>query len=151
MNPVSRKHNDALFTIAPVNVNAVILVFLGLIPFWSYHKIKTFYYLRQLNKINPSKKKICLSKGIQCCKDPKRCMSGTLSQPETMLDVSYCFMFGCMYEVSLKMAQNSCDRDRVTWLDMRSNFKMAQFENGLSNIWAILKFERIWSHVTLSL
>ena len=96
MNPVSRKHNDALFTIAPVNVNAVILVFLGLIPFWSYHKIKTFYYLRQLNKINPSKKKICLSKGIQCCKDPKRCMTGTLSQPETMLDVSFCFIFGCL-------------------------------------------------------
>jgi len=86
MNPVSRKHNDALFTIAPVNVNAVCLVLLGLIPFWSYHKIRTFYYLRQMNKINPKSTKICLSKGIQCCKDPKRCMTGTLSQPETMLD-----------------------------------------------------------------
>ena len=30
------------------------------------------------------------------------------------------------YEVYLKMAQNCCDRDRVTWLDMHSNFKMAQ-------------------------
>ena len=82
MNPVSRKHNDALFTIAPVNVNAVCLVLLGLIPFWSYHKIRTFYYLRQMNKINPKSTKICLSKGIQCCKDPKRCMTGSLSQPE---------------------------------------------------------------------
>ena len=88
MNPVSRKHNDALFTIAPVNVNAVCLVLLGLIPFWSYHKIRTFYYLRQMNKINPKTTKICLSKGMQCCKDPKRCMTGSLSQPETMLDVS---------------------------------------------------------------
>ena len=89
MNPVSRKHNDALFTIAPVNVNAVVLVVLGLVPFWSYHKFKTFYYLRQLNKINPTRKKICLSKGMQCCKDPKRCMTGTLSQPETILNVSH--------------------------------------------------------------
>lgn len=89
MNPVSRKHNDALFTIAPVNVNAVCLVLLGLIPFWSYHKIRTFYYLRQMNKINPKSTKICLSKGMQCCKDPKRCMTGSLSQPETMLDVSH--------------------------------------------------------------
>ena len=30
------------------------------------------------------------------------------------------------YEVYLKMAQNCCERDRVTCLDMHSDFKMAQ-------------------------
>ena len=29
------------------------------------------------------------------------------------------------YEVYLKMAQKYCDRDRIRWLDMHSNFKMA--------------------------
>ena len=43
------------------------------------------------------------------------------------------------YEVYLKMAQNCCDRDRITWLDMHSNFKLARNER--ENIRAILKFE----------
>ena len=30
------------------------------------------------------------------------------------------------YEIYLKMAQNCCDRDRITWLDMHSNIKMAR-------------------------
>ena len=29
------------------------------------------------------------------------------------------------YAIFLKIAENCCDRDRVTWLDMHSNFKMA--------------------------
>ena len=29
-----------------------------------------------------------------------------------------------IYEVYLKMAQTFCDRDRITWIDMHSNFKM---------------------------
>ena len=37
------------------------------------------------------------------------------------------------------MAQNCCDRDRVTWPDMHSNFKMAQiffpFVLGLFEVW----------------
>ena len=44
-----------------------------------------------------------------------------------------------LYEVYLKMAQNCFDRDRATWLDMHSNFKMAQ-KFSLS-FRAILKFE----------
>ena len=40
------------------------------------------------------------------------------------------FLKGCLhvvtYDIYLKMAQNCCDRDRTTWLDMHSNFKMAQ-------------------------
>merc|ERR1711962_467959 len=86
MNPVSRQHNDALFTFAPVNVNAVCLVILGLFPFYSYHKLRTFYYLRQMHKIKPRNMRVCLSRASTCCKDPKRCMTGSLSQPETMLD-----------------------------------------------------------------
>jgi len=85
MNPVSRKHNDALFTFVPVNVNAVFLAFFGLFPLWAYHRARIFYYLRQKKKINLKVKKTCLSRA-QCCKDPQRCMTGSLSQPETMLD-----------------------------------------------------------------
>merc|ERR1711990_806737 len=73
MNPVSRKHNDALFTFVPVNVNAVFLAFFGLFPLWAYHRARIFYYLRQKKKINLKVKKTCLSRA-QCCKDPQRCM-----------------------------------------------------------------------------
>ena len=34
------------------------------------------------------------------------------------------FLFS--YEIYLKMAQNCCERERTTWPDMHSNFKMAQ-------------------------
>ena len=43
------------------------------------------------------------------------------------------------YEIYLKMAQNCCDRDRATRLDMQSNFKMAQEFSLL--FWAVLRFE----------
>ena len=51
------------------------------------------------------------------------------------------------YEIYLKMAQNWCDRDRATWLDMHSNLKMAQkffpFVLGHFEVWTS-KWPQTW-------
>ena len=37
------------------------------------------------------------------------------------------FVTARMYEIYPKMAQNCCDRDRTTWLDMHLNFKWPKY------------------------
>ena len=53
-----------------------------------------------------------------------------------------------IYEIYPKMAPNCCDRDRTTWPDMHSNFKMAQifFPFVLSHFGVWGHFE-VWMHI----